>query len=101
MEAEGEEDGGQQADGCRQHIEPRFSLREADVSPQAPDSNEMLHANQDQGGSAPLQSKEPAITFNPSRFRGRVRAAREVVEVSLRSDDRRSPSANDAPVGAA
>jgi hypothetical protein len=30
-----------------------------------------------------------SITFNPSRFRGRVRAAREVVEVSLRSDDRR------------
>jgi len=30
-----------------------------------------------------------AITFNPSRFRGRVRAAREVVEVSLRSDDQR------------
>ena len=42
-----------------------------------------------------------SITFNPSRFRGRVRAAREVVEVSLRSDDRRSPAANDAPVGAA
>ena len=30
-----------------------------------------------------------AVTFNPSRFRGRVRAAREVVEVSLRSDDQR------------
>ncbi|MEY2765585.1 MAG: hypothetical protein RL552_490 [Actinomycetota bacterium] len=30
-----------------------------------------------------------SITFNPSRFRGRVRAAREVVEVSLRSDDQR------------
>jgi len=30
-----------------------------------------------------------AITFNPSRFRGRVRAAREVVEVSLRSEDSR------------
>ncbi len=30
-----------------------------------------------------------AITFNPSRFRGRVRAAREVVEVSLRGDDDR------------
>lgn len=29
------------------------------------------------------------ITFNPSRFRGRVRAAREVVEVSLRGDDER------------
>jgi len=28
-----------------------------------------------------------AIAFNPSRFRGRVRAAREVVEVSLRGDD--------------
>ncbi|NBP18207.1 MAG: hypothetical protein EBU98_06100, partial [Actinobacteria bacterium] len=28
-----------------------------------------------------------AIAFNPSRFRGRVRAARQVVEVSLRSDD--------------
>jgi hypothetical protein len=42
-----------------------------------------------------------AITFNPSRFRGRVRAAREVVEVSLRSEDRRSQAAHDAPVGAA
>jgi hypothetical protein len=30
-----------------------------------------------------------AVAFNPSRFRGRVRAAREVVEVSLRSDDER------------
>jgi len=30
-----------------------------------------------------------AITFNPSRFRGRVRAAREVVEVSLRSEESR------------
>jgi hypothetical protein len=30
-----------------------------------------------------------AVGFNPSRFRGRVRAAREVVEVSLRSDDER------------
>lgn len=30
-----------------------------------------------------------SITFNPSRFRGRVRAAREVVEVSLRSDEQR------------
>ena len=30
-----------------------------------------------------------AVTFNPTRFRGRVRAAREVVEVSLRSDDQR------------
>ena len=30
-----------------------------------------------------------AVTFNPSRFRGKVRAAREVVEVSLRSDDHR------------
>jgi hypothetical protein len=30
-----------------------------------------------------------AVTFNPSRFRGRVRAAREVVEVSLRGDDDR------------
>jgi len=30
-----------------------------------------------------------AVTFNPSRFRGRVRAAREVVEVSLRSDEQR------------
>jgi hypothetical protein len=29
------------------------------------------------------------VTFNPSRFRGRVRAAREVVEVSLRGDDDR------------
>lgn len=28
-----------------------------------------------------------AIAFNPSRFRGRMRAAREAVEVSLRSDD--------------
>jgi hypothetical protein len=28
-----------------------------------------------------------AIAFNPSRFRGRVRAAREVVEVSLRRED--------------
>lgn len=28
-----------------------------------------------------------AIAFNPSRFRGRVRAAREVVEVSLRKED--------------
>ena len=42
-----------------------------------------------------------AITFNPSRFRGRVRAAREVVEVSLRSEDRRSQAAHDAPFGAA
>jgi hypothetical protein len=33
-----------------------------------------------------------AITFNPSRFRGRVRAAREVVEVSLRGDDQRGTS---------
>jgi len=33
-----------------------------------------------------------AITFNPSRFRGRVRAAREVVEVSLRGDEQRSVS---------
>jgi len=31
-----------------------------------------------------------AIAFNPSRFRGRVRAAREVVEVSLRREDVRS-----------
>lgn len=31
-----------------------------------------------------------AITFNPSRFRGRVRAARNVVEVSLRSEDQRT-----------
>ena len=31
-----------------------------------------------------------AIAFNPSRFRGRVRAAREVVEVSLRKDDVRT-----------
>jgi len=30
-----------------------------------------------------------AVTFNPSRFRGKVRAAREVVEVSLRNDDQR------------
>lgn len=30
-----------------------------------------------------------AVAFNPSRFRGRVRAAREVVEVSLRGDDNR------------
>jgi hypothetical protein len=30
-----------------------------------------------------------AVTFNPTRFRGRVRAAREVVEVSLRNDDQR------------
>ena len=30
-----------------------------------------------------------AVTFNPTRFRGRVRAARAVVEVSLRSDDQR------------
>lgn len=30
-----------------------------------------------------------AVTFNPARFRGRARAAREVVEVSLRSDDQR------------
>lgn len=30
-----------------------------------------------------------AVTFNPSRFRGRVRAAREVVEVSMRSEDQR------------
>ena len=28
-----------------------------------------------------------AVAFNPSRFRGRVRAARQVVEVSLRGDD--------------
>ncbi len=28
-----------------------------------------------------------AVAFNPSRFRGRVRAARQVVEVSLRADD--------------
>lgn len=41
-----------------------------------------------------------AITFNPSRFRGRVRAAREVVEVSLRSDDRRAPAPHDSRVGA-
>jgi len=27
------------------------------------------------------------VAFNPSRFRGRVRAARQVVEVSLRGDD--------------
>ena len=31
-----------------------------------------------------------AITFNPSRFRGRARAARDVVEVSLRSEDQRA-----------
>lgn len=34
-----------------------------------------------------LWSVVVAIAFNPSRFRGRVRAAREVVEVSLRGDD--------------
>ena len=30
-----------------------------------------------------------AVAFNPSRFRGRVRAARRVAEVSLRSEDGR------------
>jgi hypothetical protein len=30
-----------------------------------------------------------AVAFNPSRFRGRVRAARQVAEVSLRSEDGR------------
>ena len=35
-----------------------------------------------------------AITFNPGRFRGRVRAARQVVEVSLRSDEQRPGSSS-------